>query len=98
MVQYTHRPAHRAQAQKGKQMAAVQVYEVEEFAGTQYVTTEARGVRYTLSNSSGQWVVWTRRQGYGGRFHTGGCQIFSSLREVADKCRAFADFYGMEAA
>ena len=46
MVQYTHRPAHRAQAQKGKQMAAVQVYEVE---------------------------------------------------EVADKRRAFADFYGMEA-
>jgi len=78
--------------------AAVQVYEVEEVAGTQYVTTEARGVRYTLSNSSGQWVVYTRRKGYGGRFHTGGCKVFNSLQEVAAKCRAFADFYGVEVA
>lgn len=76
-------------------MNGMQVYEVEEVAGTQYVTTEARGVRYTLSNSSGQWVVYTRRLGYGGRFHVGGCKVFASLAQVGKECRAFADFFGI---
>ena len=78
--------------------AAVQVYEVEEINGTQYVTTEARGVRYTLCKSSGQWQVYTKRLGYGGRFHMGGVKVFASLADVARNCRAFADFYGCELA
>jgi hypothetical protein len=77
--------------------AAVQVYEVEEVNGKQYVTTEARGVRYTLAKQVGGWAVYTRRLGYGDRSHVGGCKVFPTLTEVGQKVRAFADFYALAA-
>jgi hypothetical protein len=79
-------------------MNSPQVFEVEEVNGKQYVTTEARGVRYTLAPNGDGWAVYTKRLGYGGRFHMGGCKMFDTLQDVANKCRAFADFYAMEAA
>lgn len=78
-------------------MASTQVFEVEEVAGKQYVTTEVRGVRYTLHKHGDGWGVATRRLSLG-RWNTGGFRYFDTLRDVADKCRAFADFYAMEAA
>jgi hypothetical protein len=78
-------------------MATVQVYEVEEVNGTQYVTTEARGVQYTLAPHGDGWGVYTRRLALG-RWNAGGFKAFNTLQDVAANCRAFADFYGMEAA
>ena len=79
-------------------MKTPQTFEIDEINGKQYVTTEARGVQYTLCPNGDGWFVATRPIGYGGRFHTGGGRCFATLQEVGAKCRAFADFYGMETA
>lgn len=70
----------------------VQIFEVEEVAGKQYVTTVARGVEYTLAPHGDGWGVATRRLALG-RFNTGGFRFFDSLADVGTKCAAFADFF-----
>lgn len=77
-------------------MATAQVFEVSVIDGRNYVTTQARGVEYTLMKNGEGWGVATRRLALGSC--RGGFKHFNTLPEVAAKCRAFADFYGIQEA
>jgi len=76
-------------------MAALQVYEVTESDGKQYVTTTARGVEYTLMPHGDGFGVYSRRLSQCGY---PGFKAYADLAAVAANCAAFRDFYAMEAA
>lgn len=78
-------------------MAPLQVFEVTELEGRQYVSTTYRGVDYTLMALGDAWFVASHRKSLG-RGHIGGGKHYSTLDDVAANCPAFRDFYAMEAA
>lgn len=76
-------------------MSQVQVYEVEEINGVQYVTTNYRGVMYTMMPHDGGFGVSSRRIALG-RWNFGSFKHFDTLDSVCANCKAFSDFFAMD--
>jgi hypothetical protein len=65
------------------------VYEVSIIEGRKYVSTVARGVRYTLMRLGDGWFVGSHRLALGRR-HIGGGKHYETLDAVRAGCKAFA--------
>lgn len=70
-------------------MLTVQEFSTSIANGKKYISTTYRGSEYTLVQNEFGWNVWTRRIGYGGRFHVGSVKCFDTLADVAKSCKAF---------
>lgn len=58
-------------------------------SGKKYITTQARGVEYTLMRNGDAWGVRTHRLALG-RHNFGGFKHFATLADVQTGCRPFA--------
>lgn len=70
-------------------MSAVQVFEAAVIDGRKYVSTERRGVEYTLQRLGDGWFVSSRRLALG-RSNMGGGKHYATLEAVKTGCAAFA--------
>ena len=65
--------------------------------GEVYISTQARGVKFTLMRNGDGWFVSTHRLALG-RSHIGGGKHYATLQEVADCCKAFGGIGALHAA
>lgn len=64
------------------------IFNTENVNGTNYFSSQSRGINYTLHYNGQDWELHSQRQALGNR-NPGSYKFFADLKQLEDKLKAF---------